>query len=120
MKSLLQSFSILIALFLFSFQQVEARVDIIHISVNDPKCFGSSDGYVVIDSLTTTAPSGNYTIRINTTPVQFFNVGDTIQLGDGNYTITVFDGDDGNTPAFRSFSIDEPFQLVTATELLAY
>lgn len=115
MKSLLQSFSILIALFLFSFQQVEARVDIIHISVNDPKCFGSSDGYVVIDSLTTTAPSGDYTIRINTTPAQFFNVGDTIQLGDGNYTITVFDGDDGNTPSFRSFSIDEPFQLVTAT-----
>src|SRR5690606_33613244 len=87
----------------------------IHITTNDPQCFGSNDGYVVVDSLTTTAPTGpNYLIRINTTPVQTFNIGDTIQLSDGNYTITVFDQGDGNTPAFRSFSIDEPFQLVTA------
>src|SRR5690606_30750048 len=115
MKSLLQSFSVLLAFFLISFQQVEARVDIIHITTNDPQCFGSNDGYVVVDSLTTTAPTGpNYLIRINTTPVQTFNIGDTIQLSDGNYTITVFDQGDGNTPAFRSFSIDEPFQLVTA------
>ncbi|MEX2380350.1 MAG: SprB repeat-containing protein, partial [Vicingaceae bacterium] len=69
---------------------------------------------MTIDSLTTTAPSGPYSIRINTNPVQFFNVGDTIPLGDGNYTITVFDLGDSNTPTFRSFSIDEPFQLVTA------
>src|SRR5690606_4442200 len=115
MKSLLRYFFLLFAISFFSIQESQARVDIIHISTNDPLCFNGTDGYVVIDSLTTTAPSGNYTIRINTTPAQFFNVGDTIQLGDGNYTITVFDGDDGNTPDFRSFSIDEPFQLVTAT-----
>ncbi len=100
---------------LFSTFSLYARVDVIFISTQDPSCFGSTDGYVTIDSLHTTAPSGNYTIRINTSPPQFFNVGDTIPLGDGNYTITIFDGLDGNTPTFRSFSINEPFQLVTVT-----
>lgn len=114
MKSLLRYFFLLFAISLFSFQESQARVDIIHISTNDPQCFGSNDGYVTIDSLTTTAPSGPYLIRINTTPVQSFNVGDTVQLRDGNFTITVFDLGDGNTPTFRSFSINEPFQLVTA------
>jgi hypothetical protein len=115
MKSLLRYFFLLFAVLLFSFQESQAIVDTVHISVNDPQCFGSNDGYVTIDSLTTTAPSGPYSIRINTTPVQFFNVGDTIPLGDGNYTITVLDlATFPPIPTFRSFSIDEPFQLVTA------
>jgi gliding motility-associated-like protein len=111
----MKKFYQLFLLSLFCSSTLFARVDAIFISTQDPTCFGSMDGYVTIDSLQTTAPSGNYTIRINTSPPQFFNVGDTVYLGDGNYTITVFDGLDGNTPSFRSFSINEPFQLVTVT-----
>src|SRR5690554_6446596 len=100
---------------LFSTLTLFAKVDSIHISLNNPKCFAGTDGYVTIDSISTTAPTGPYLIRINTTPVQFPNIGDTITLRNGNFTITVFDMGDANTPSFRSFSIMEPFQLVTTT-----
>src|SRR5690554_2035537 len=104
-----------ITILLISALTLSAKVDSIHISINNPKCFAGTDGYVTIDSISTSAPTGPYLIRINTTPVQFPNIGDTISLRNGNFTITVFDIGDGNTPSFRSFSIVEPFQLVTAT-----
>src|SRR5690554_7480780 len=107
MKSLLRYFFLLFAISFFSIQESQAKVDTIHISTNDPLCFNGTDGYVTIDSLSTTSPSGPYIIVLNTsTPM---NVGDTIQLRDGNFTITIRDLADG-TFLPKPFSINEPFQ----------
>ncbi len=102
---------LLLTLIFSTAQSLQARVDVIHTSQQDPSCFEATDGYVTIDSLTTTAPSGNYIIRINTSPVTFFNVGDTIFLGDGNYTITTIDQMDGNSINFKFISINDPFDI---------
>jgi len=92
---------------------IYSRVDTVHISTQNPTCFGSTDGFVTIDSLTTSGTTGPYTIRINTTPVQFFNVGDTVfNLRTGNFTITVFDQGDFTT-TFTNFTILEPTQVVS-------
>jgi len=69
-------------------------------SEQTPSCQGATDGWVTIDSLVTLPPTGPYLIRINTSPVQFFNVGDTIfNLTTQNYIITVQDLGD-NSAAF--------------------
>lgn len=90
-----------------------ARVNTIHISTQNPSCNGATDGFVTIDSLTTTAPSGNYTITVNTVPTTTFSVGDTVfNLTTRTYTITVIDGLDGNRRTRQNFTIIEPAQLV--------
>ena len=80
MRSFLRLFLLLVLVSVFN--GLSARVNTIHISTQNPSCNGSTDGFVTIDSLTTTAPSGNYTISINTTPATtFFSVGDTVFKG---------------------------------------
>lgn len=100
----------------FSYLESNALVTTVHISKNDPTCFGATDGFVTIDSLTTFGATGGYILRVNTTPVQFFaNVGDTIKnLRNGNFTITVIDLAD-NSFNFANFSIVEPFQISSFT-----
>jgi|GEM_PF-190480 len=70
-------------------------------SQQTPSCLNATDGWVTIDSLQTFGATGPYVIRINTTPVTFFSVGDTVfNLTTFNYTITVIDLAD-NSVAFE-------------------
>ena len=81
-------------------QESHATVLGANTSESPPTCPGFTDGWVTIDSLTTIPPSGPYVIRINTSPVRFFNVGDTVfGLTTQNYIITVLDLSD-NSVAF--------------------
>lgn len=100
--------------FLSISQLLSARVDIIHISQQNVSCSGGNDGWVTIDSLTTTAPTGPYRISITGT-AGFINVGDTIfNLSPGNYTIRVRDdGDPGQIfPTDLNVSITSPNPLL--------
>jgi len=93
-------FILFIAILLLGSQQSHAFVIGAATSEQQPSCQGATDGWVTIDSLITTPPSGPYVIRINTSPVQFFNVGDTVfNLTTQNYIITILDLAD-NSVAF--------------------
>lgn len=126
MKSFYKLF-LLLTLFSASINQLSAEVTAAFIKFQNPSCFGAQDGYVTIDSLQTTAPTGPYSISVNTSPsATFFNVGDTVfGLGSGSYSITIRDLGDGNKLLFPrpSFVINEPFQistLITSTPISCF
>ena len=100
---------IFLTTFLLALFTAHARVLTIHISTDNPKCFGEN-GYVTIDSLTTLGATGPYIIEV-ITPQTFFNIGDTVLFGNGNYIIRIRDLAD-NTLQFQPFSILEPFELL--------
>jgi gliding motility-associated-like protein len=86
-----------IAILLLGTQSLHATVLGANTSEQPPSCPGAFDGWVTIDSLTVIPPSGPYVIRINTSPVRFFNVGDTVfGLTNRNYIITVLDLSDNS------------------------
>jgi len=103
-------------LFILSQHSSFAAIDSVNVKTKAVSCNGSSDGYITIDSISSTAPSGPYTITITTTPVQTFSVGDTIfNLGQGTYTIRVTDlGDPLQIfPFNRNATVGGPLPLIS-------
>lgn len=97
----LYRFILLLAISLIGILQSHALVLNVTTSEQKPTCLNATDGWVTIDGLVTVGASGPYIIRINTSPVTFFSVGDTVfNLTTINYVITVIDLAD-NSVAFQ-------------------
>ena len=106
----------LLSILSLTLQTLFAGITSVNISTKDVSCNGATDGYVTIDSISATAPSGPYIITITTTPIQTIMIGDTVfGLSQGNFTIRVSDiGDPSQVfPFNQNVFIGGPLPLIS-------
>ncbi|MBL4707170.1 MAG: SprB repeat-containing protein, partial [Flavobacteriales bacterium] len=106
----------LILSLLFSYNISKAGIVSVNVKSKAVGCNGATDGYITIDSISSTAPSGPYIITITTTPVQTILIGDTVKnLGQGTYTIRVTDLGDPTQifPFNENVTVGGPLPLIS-------
>jgi gliding motility-associated-like protein len=90
-----------------------AVIDIIHFSKKDVSCPGANDGWLTVDSVTTSAPTTPpYAVAFTSNVGQTFAIGDTI-FNLSQQTIIIRINDDGQIfPTNQSVDIDGPDPLI--------